>query len=379
MDPAQTPIDLRPAQPGDVIGCAASESFGEWLGGRGGSVAITTYQAGKVALAGWDGTKVTLLLRHFSRPLGLAAKGRSLAVATRDAIVLLADAPLLARDFDAQRPGRYDALYLPRATFLTGELNVHDVAFAADGLLFVNTRFSCLARVSTEFGFIPRWKPPFVSGLAPEDRCHLNGLALGTDGRPLFVTALGATDTPGGWRDNKTSGGVVVHVPSGETVLRGLCMPHAPRLREGRLWLLNSGTGELCVADTAAGRLTPVCGLRGYLRGLCFVGDYALVGLSQVRERHTFAGLPIQQRHAKLLCGVAVVDLRSGREVAMLEFTTGCHELYDVQFLPGVQRPMLLGLEGPGPDRQALVAPGFAYWATRLQEGPATSQGIAWP
>ena len=163
---------------GEVITCAASESFGQWLAGTGGSLAITTYQAGKVALVGWNGQQVSLLLRDFPKPLGIAVDGPQIALTTRHEVLLLANAPLLAPDLFENQRGRYDALFLPRAAYQTGDLNVHDVAFGAEGLWLVNTRFCCLSALSDKFSFTPRWKPPFVSEVVPEDRCYLNGVAM---------------------------------------------------------------------------------------------------------------------------------------------------------------------------------------------------------
>ena len=374
---------MQPASPAPadaLIQCAASDSFQEWASQSGGSLAVTTYQAGKVAFIGWDSSagRVTLLLRQFPKPMGLAVRHdtasgrvRRMALATRHEVVLLADAPALAADYLETRAVGYDALYLPRAAFFTGDLNVHDIAFGqGDRLWFCNTRFSCLSWLSDEFSFLPRWRPPFVSDIVPEDRCHLNGLAMGDDGTPRFVTCLGATDEPGGWRANKSAGGVLVDVDSNDIVLRGLSMPHSPRLRDGAVWLLNSGAGELWRVDAARGTHDVVCALPGYLRGLCFVGpNHAAVGLCQVREKHIFGGLPVQQRHAKLLCGVAIIDLRSGAQAALFEFTAGAQELFDVQFLPRVHRPMILNLDKEA-ARQAFTAPDFAYWLRPSSEIP---------
>jgi uncharacterized protein (TIGR03032 family) len=372
-----------------VIRCAASDSFQDWVSRCGGALAVTTYQAGKVALIGWDPAtrQVTLLLRQFQKPMGLAVQPpaasadgrvRRLALATRHELLLFADAPLLAPDYLETRQVRYDALYLPRAAYFTGDINVHDIAFDPAGRPWLcNTRFSCLASLSDEFSFVPKWKPPFVSDVVPEDRCHLNGLALGPDGQPKYVTCLGDTDAPGAWRANKAAGGVVVDVPANQVVLRGLSMPHSPRLRDGALWLLNSGAGELWRVDVARGTHDVVCALPGYLRGLCFIGPHhAAVGLCQVREKHIFGGLPVQQRHAKLLCGVAVIDLRSGAQAGLFEFTAGAQELYDVQFLPGVHRPMIVNLEKEA-ARQAFTAPDFAYWLRPGNELPTTTQSPA--
>lgn len=354
------------------IDCQASPAFLAWLAQAGGSLLVSTYQAGKVALIGWDGRQITLLMREFDKPLGLAVDGDRIALATRYELCLFANAPLLAPNYLEHQPGRYDALYLPRVAYQTGDLNVHDVAFVGDELVVVNTRFSCLARPSTRYNFVPFWKPPFVSELAPEDRCHLNGLAV-VDGRPRYVTCLGTTDMAGAWREHKASGGVLLDVTTNEIVLDGLCMPHSPRWHDGRLWLLDSGTGRLLVVDPAARRSTAVCELPGYLRGLCFVGPYAVVGLSKIREKHIFGGLPVQQRCAQLLCGLAVVDTRSGAQVGLFEYTAGCEELYDVRFLAQVHRPTILNLEKAA-TREALSTPENCYWlrpSSEIRTAPA--------
>lgn len=355
----QSPPD-RPAVAGDVIQCSISDSFQDWMSRANGSLVITTYQAGKVAMVGWDGRQVSLLMRQFDKPMGLALSGGRMALATRHDVMLLANAPLLAPDFLETQRGRYDALYLPRASFHTGDINVHDLAYGSDGLWVVNTRFCCLSRLSDEVSFKPIWKPPFLSAIVPEDRCHLNGLAM-VDGKPKYVTCLGETDVVGGWRPGKATGGCVIDVPANQVVARGFAMPHSPRWHRGKLFMLHSGAGELVVVEPQSGRHSVVCALPAYLRGLGFVGDFALIGMCQIREKHIFGGLPVQKKHAKLLCGVAVVDLRSGGVVGMLEFTSGCQELFEVQFLPAVHRPMIVNLERIE-SRQAFTAPGFSYW-----------------
>jgi uncharacterized protein (TIGR03032 family) len=110
-----------------LIRCAVSDSFQAWMSQLRGSLVITTYQAGKVALVGWDG-------RQFTKPMGLAVAGPRLALATRHEVTLFANAPLLAADYLEELRGRYDALYLPRTTYHTGDLNGRDLAFGTDGL-----------------------------------------------------------------------------------------------------------------------------------------------------------------------------------------------------------------------------------------------------
>lgn len=361
-------MTAAPPNSNEVIRCSISDTFAEWMSRCNGSIAVTTYQAGKVAMIGFDGRQVTLLLRHFEKPLGLTASGSVLALATRHELMFLANAPLLAADYLEDQRGKYDALFLPRCSYYTGDLNIHDVAFAGDDLWVVNTRFCCLSKLSRDFSFVPDWKPPFVSEIVPEDRCHLNGLAI-VDGKPKYVTCLGTTDSPGAWRENKATGGVIVDVPTSEIIARGLSMPHSPRWYNGQLFVLNSGAGELVTIDPKTGKPTVIAAFPGYLRGLSFAGPYALIGLCQIREKHIFGGLPVQQKHPKLLCAVAILDLRNGRTVGMLEFTSGCQELYEVLFLPNVRRPMILNLEKEA-ARQAFTAPQFSYWLRPSNEVP---------
>ena len=345
---------------GATLQVRPEEGFANWLAGSGGSLAISTYQAGKLILVGWDGQQLRLLPRQFDKPMGLDSEGDRLVLATRREVTFFANAPLLAQEYLPGQPGVYDALYLPRATYHTNELSIHDLAISGDDLWLVNTRFSCLMGLSHDVSFVPRWRPPFISEIVPEDRCHLNGLAL-VEGKPKYVTALGETDSVGGWRDGKASGGILIDVESGETVLRNLAMPHSPRWHRGRLYLLDSGAGELLLVEPETGERTVVCALPGYLRGLTLWGDVALVGLSKIRETNIFGGMPVQERHEALVCGIAVVDICSGRAEGLFEFTDGCTEVYDLRFLPGLRKPNILSLEKPE-LRDAVTAPDFAYW-----------------
>ena len=345
---------------GSVIDCRTTPSFALWLSQLPGSLVLTTYQAGKLALIGWRNQQPTLLMRQFEKPMGLAISGSQMVLATRNEVLILANAPLLAWDFLIEQPGHYDALYLPRVSYYTGDLNVHDVSFAGEDVWIVASRFSCLAGLSQKHCFEPRWKPSFISEIAPEDRCHLNGLAV-ADGRPKYVTALGESDVVGGWRENKATGGILIDVESSDVVLRGLSMPHSPRWFGQKVWLLNSGAGELMCYDPATCTTAVVAVVPAYLRGLCLIGGYAVVGMCQIREKHIFGGLPIQDRFKKLHSGIAVIELSSGQIVGMFEFTQGVSEIYDVQFLPGVRHAGLLN-QHQDATKEAFPAPDFSYW-----------------
>lgn len=343
-----------------VINCRVSDDFKLWMSQFGGSLIVSTYQAGKLAFIGWDGQQVTLNMRNFDKPLGVAYHNDQILVASRREITLFTNAKLLAYEYDPQNQGAYDACYFPRTTWYTGELNVHDVLIDSLGILMVNTRFSCLARPSYRFNFAPVWNPPFVTDIVPEDRCHLNGVAL-VDNVATYVTMLGQTDTAGGWRENKANGGLLMDVRTNEIVLNGLCMPHSPRYYRQNLWFLNSGNGELWVANPTNWETKIVSALPGYLRGLDFWGDYAIIGLSKIRERHIFGNLPVQNKNKNLLCGVAVVNVLTGRMEGIFEFTEGCEEIYDVRIMPNARHAAILTTATPA-CHEAITTERSSWW-----------------
>jgi uncharacterized protein (TIGR03032 family) len=312
------------------------------------SLLISTYQAGKVVVvsagSSSDELDIRLSCHNFERAMGVAVAPGRLAVGARSVVWILRDAPAIAPQLDPA--GTYDACLLTRAALYTGAINSHELAWVDDELWVVNTLFSCLCTLDDQHSFVPRWRPRFISNYAAEDRCHLNALAM-ADGKPRFVTVFGTTDTAGGWRPNKVTGGCLIDVPSGEVVVRGLGMPHSPRIHGGRVWLLDSGTGRLVQADVEKATVDTVAELPGYTRGLCFSGSLAFVGLSKVRESSTFGGVPIAADRERLKCGVAIVNLASGRMVGLLEFHTGIEEIFDVHLVQGVQSPYL---SGPYPD-----------------------------
>jgi uncharacterized protein (TIGR03032 family) len=324
---------------------SGSPRLSGWLAEQRVSLAFTTYQTGKLFLLGRHPEgRLAVFERTFDRAMGLWADGQTIWLSTRYQ---------LWRFENLLRPGElyqgYDRLYVPKVANTTGDLDIHDVAIDHAGRpVFVATSFGCLATLAERASFTPIWRPPFVSKLAAEDRCHLNGLAL-ADGRPRYVTAVSTSDVVDGWRDRRRDGGVVLEIPEGRVIASGLSMPHSPRLYRGRLWLHNSGTGHFGSIDPGEGRFEPLTFCPGYLRGLAFVGDYAVVGLSRPRDDKTFGGLALDaeltKRAADARCGLLIIDLRTGDVAHWLRVEGLVRELYDVAVLAQVSRPMALGFK----------------------------------
>lgn len=306
------------------------------------SVLLTTYQAGRVVSLGSHHGELRIGFSHFDQAMGLCRTPTGIAVGSRDALwTLPANRPIAAR---IRPEGEHDIAFLARSAHHTGPLMGHDIAWGEGRLWLVNTLFNGLVTIEGDWSFVPRWQPPFISGWAPGDRCHLNGLAMAADGSgPAYVSALGETDTENGWRENKATGGCLIDVPSGEVVLRGLSMPHSPRLYNGQLYLLDSGRGALMRLDPRTGSSQILAQVPGFTRGLDCFGGYGFVGLSQIRESAVFGGLPLQEGNIALKCGLAIVNLSSGVLEQFLWFNTGVEEIFSVAVLPGWLNPALIG------------------------------------
>jgi uncharacterized protein (TIGR03032 family) len=310
------------------------------------SVAISSYQSGKFYLLGRN-PKGGLMVNEqfFQKAMGICVNGQTVHLVTQSAIVRLEN----VLDANQRVNDTFDACLVPRSIHLTGILDGHDVGLDRDERpVFVNTRYNCLARVSERHSFTPLWKPPFISRILDEDRCHLNGMAM-KDGIPAFVTAVSRSDTIDGWRDRRADGGVVVDVETGAIVCEGLSMPHSPRLHRDRLWLLNSGTGELGWVEQSGGpgpgRFRSLAFCPGFVRGLAFHDKYAFVGLSKPRYQR-FEGLALDARlketDSEPWCGVQVIDLDTGTCVEWFRIDGAVNELYDIGVIPGMRCPMSL-------------------------------------
>ncbi|HTU13375.1 MAG TPA: TIGR03032 family protein [Allosphingosinicella sp.] len=352
--------DITEAEPSAAAESAPREALlygspglSDWLGAQNASIAFTTYQAGRLFMIGRrpNGT-MRAHERMIDHCQGLWTDGQGLWTSAKS---------VLWRFRNALPPGERgesgaDRMFVPREGRVTGAIDVHDIGVGDVGggrlgPIFVNTAFNCLATISDVASFRPLWRPPFISELSREDRCHLNGLAM--DGtRAAYVTAVSRSDVADGWRERRRDGGVIVDVDSGEIVASGFSMPHSPRLHDGKLFVLNSGRGEFGTVDPATGAFTSIAFCPGYARGLAFVGRFAIIGLSRPRGNKTFEGLELDERlaakDAEARCGLIIVDIQTGRTVEWLRFESKIVELYDVAAMPGVVQPEAVGFKGDG-------------------------------
>ena len=339
--------------------CGFSPNIPELLRQLGCTLAISTYQAGKVVfISALDNEKLTQLPRNFEKAMGIAYSGDKMGIATKNEVLVLSKSMELAAAYPKQ-PGRYEVLFVPRATYYTGQVDIHDLHWGEEGLWAVNTSFSCVCLINDNYSFTPHWYPPFISKAASEDRCHLNGLAM-KEGKPLYVSALGTGNSPQSWRDNIMQGGAIMHLPSGEFVAKNLPMPHTPRIYDGKLYVLFSATGGLACVDVSTGKYEVVRNLSGFVRGMACCGDYLFVGMSRLRQNSsTFKHLPI----AKManFAGIKVLHLPTGALVGEIKYHSSVDEIYDIQVLPNIKRPGILNTQNDFYNL-ALHLPNATYW-----------------
>lgn len=346
----------------EVLSSTYTPSFPAILHQLGCSLAISTYQAGKVVIiCAPDENRIIQLPRSFKKPMGIALNGQHMAIATEEEVITLVNAPGLAPTYPIKQH-TYDAMYMPRITYHTGAIDIHDLAWSGDGSLYaVNTSFSCLIKIDGNYSFTPVWKPPFISSLASEDRCHLNGMAMRA-GKPAFVTAFNRGDTFRSWKEEITTGGIVMDISDNRIIAEGLAMPHSPRWWNDQLFVLLSATGEIAIIDIKTGTKEVLARLNGFVRGMAKAGDFIFIGLSAMRESATdmFRQMPIADQSKE--AGIAILHLPSCKIAGEIRFHQHITEIYDIVVLEGQKRPNILNTIKPE-YRKGLSIPGTTFWA----------------
>lgn len=337
--PTEAPKPRKPLTE-EQLSSVHTTNFPDLLRRLRGCLLVSTYQAGKLVILRPDGPSINTHFRSFNRPMGMVADRNHLVLGARMEIARFRNVPAVASKL--QDPPRHDAVYMARGGHITGAIDIHELALDAQGdVWFVNTLFSCLCTLDDISSFKPRWRPWFVSHYSPEDRCHLNGLAV-RDGVVRYVTALGESNEPQGWRVNKRNGGLLIDCVENRVIVRGLSMPHSPRWHNGKLWVLESGRGALVQVEPETGEKTDVAFVPGFARGIDFLGPVAFIGLSQLRETNAFTDIPITEENKERLSGVWAVNIETGKTIAFLKFTGGVQEIFAVAAVPGVLFPEVL-------------------------------------
>lgn len=341
--------------------CSFTPNLPELLTKLNCTIVITTFQAGKVIfISPKNEEELIQLPRSFKRAMGLTTKADKMAIATGKEIIVLRDSKELAFHYPKKK-ATYDALYVPRTAYFTGEVDIHDLHWGNKGLWAVNTSFSCLCLIDDNYSFTPVWKPYFVSQLEGEDRCHLNGLAM-ENGEPTYITALGKGDSKQAWRENIVKGGILMHIPSNEIIVEGLAMPHAPRMFDGKLYVLLSAKEQLICVDPQNGKYEVVATIPGFVRGMAKHGDFLFIGTSKLRKNSsTFKHLSIADKADK--AGVTILHLPTGTIMAQMEYHASVDEIYDIQILPNVTRPNILNTYQET-HLTAIQLPNRAYWTS---------------
>lgn len=368
-NPAAPPVD-------GSFKMIASRGFKEWLAEQPGALSFTTYQAGKIFVLGMrQNGDLTVNERNLARCMGYAV--------SPDSQHLYVSSHYQIHHFINQvAPGQlyegFDRVYLPRTSYNTGDLDVHDMIVAPDGRpVFVNCMFNCLARIADGYSFSPYWVPPFISRLISEDRCHLNGITAGDDGWPKYVTAVSNSDISGGWREHRHDGGLAMDITTNSIVATGLSMPHSPRWRDGRLYLHDSGTGRFGYIEVDTGRFVEIAFCPGYLRGMTFSGHYAVVGLSKQRKERSFQGLKLDEELARhkveARCAIYVIDLHTGAVAHSISIEGFIEELYDVQMIPRARCPLLIGFAKEDIKRMYTIGPSVSPFAQDLVKPQAAA------
>ncbi len=339
----------------------------EWLHDLKCSIALTSYQSGKVILISPSGeNNLVVLPRNFEKPMGMALRGNRMLLATDDRLMILENNAELARTYPP-KPDVYDSLFIPTATYHTGHVDIHDIDFGEDDIWVVNTSFSCLCRVNGHYNFIPEWKPPFITGMASEDRCHLNGMVM-RNGKPWLVTALGMTDTMQGWREHITTGGILMDVQTNTILLDGLAMPHTPIVFGQDVFVALSASGKIIRVNTTDWSVSEFADTRSFCRGMDIYGDYLFVATSKLRQNSsTFRKLEVAKLNDK--AAVLIYHIPTRALVGSIVFQKSVDEIYALKILPGMLRPNILNTDSPA-FKLALSVPGATYWGREIKKEP---------
>lgn len=337
---------------------SSSISFAHVLKQNDATIILSTYQAGRlIFLSSADGTHVDIQAVHARKPMGVSFDAKRMAVACLNSIeIYSADNSIGNRSPHSFQ--NFNEFFVPRINYVTGHLDLHDIHLHPKGIFGINTQFNCISAFTIDHNFIPVWKPFFIDDIVPEDRCHLNGMAVFKN-VPMYATALGKNNTEGSWRENITDGGILIDIAKNEIIHHNLAMPHSPRMINGFLYFIESATGVINKMDIRTKELTTFCNTGAFSRGLDSINDLIIVGRSKARATSkTFEKLDagIKNNNA----GIDIYSKKSGEKIAGLSFGAIVDEIYDVRVITGGKFGMY-GMQGTDVF-EPIVTPNLSFW-----------------
>ena len=354
----------------------ATDNFAKILEALNISLAVTSYQSRRLILIRSDGENIDTNLKEFGRPMGIYADENRITLGTYNQVVefkrsdaILEDIKqgsldktenfsrkVLEKDNEAMEELRQhrtkeiadikkaDSLYLHRASITTGMINIHDIGWGDEGLWVVNSTFSCLSTLSPDSSFIARWKPKFISELVPEDRCHLNGMAM-LNGKPKYVTTFNMEDSRDSWSKGRIDYGTLIDVDSHEILMEGMIMPHSPKVYKDEVYVCESGLGVVWKYNPKTKEKTRVVKLQGFTRGLYFYGGLMFVGTSQIRASQIKNPIPLSKEYDETYAGIWIVNLEDNSVIAHIKFDGDIDQIYDVAIIPDSTMPELIDVD----------------------------------
>jgi uncharacterized protein (TIGR03032 family) len=324
---------------------SSTPSFLEFLKIFQISLVITSYDCQRLIVFRNVSDNIDTLLVPVARPRGLAIHDNKLTVATYAEILNYYRYDQLSELGHAELQA--DSVFLPRNSHITGEINVHDLAWGEGGLWMVNSRFSCICTLQPDLSFKPQWWPKFLKGPTGDGAGHLNCMAM-KGGKPAYATCFGAFAKGRSWRDESDlETGLLINVQTDEVVLEGLCMPHSPKLYKDKVYLCNSGHGTVICYDPQTKTTETVLEIQGFTRALTFYQDYMIVCSSKFRQSERAASLPVALKYQESHAGVYIVDMSTMSIVAFCRFDGDVSQLYDVAVIERSVQPEILGLQDP--------------------------------
>ncbi len=323
------------------------------------SIAISTYQAGRVIFIGSkDGITLTQIPVSFKKPMGISILDNKLAVASMDSIRFFADDPKILKTAKLNDQG-FDRAFLERAKYHTGTNDIHDIHFGKGQIWGVNTLFSCICTFDINYSFVPKWKPPFISDLLPEDRCHLNGMVV-EDGLPSFTTALSAGNHKNSWKENILESGILMSVPEGEILSDHLCIPHSPIKHENKIYLLESGLGNLVEYDIENKSTKILYCFERFTRGMAIHNGMLFIAVSKVRKSSkTFSKLSFTEKDYP--AGIIIYSLNFNEVLGEIEYHETVEEIYDLKIIPNANKAVAMN-EMQEIQNQVITFPGSVFW-----------------